>query len=58
MKSSGLAQVGVLLHEADRDQHVRQERLHANNTARPLIEKERLFRHIQYRQYRQARRYR
>jgi tetratricopeptide (TPR) repeat protein len=43
------AQVSVLLHEADREQRVRQAWLHANNTTRPLIENERLFRDIQYR---------
>jgi len=43
------AQVSVLLKEADREQRVRQAWVHANNTTRPLIEKERLFQGIQYR---------
>jgi len=44
------AQVSVLLKEADREQRVRQAWVKADNTTRPLIENERLFQGIPYRE--------
>ena len=44
------AQASVLLGEPDRENRVRQAWLQADQTTRPLIEKERLFRDIQFRQ--------
>ncbi len=46
------AQASVLLGEADRENRVRQAWLRANETTRPLIENERLFKDIQFRELR------